>query len=807
MKDPAATYRFGKFALETRDRRLSCDGHEIYLRPKTYETLLYLMERHGHLVTKDELLNAVWADVEVTENALTRCVKEARAALGDEVQEPTFVRTIPRLGYEFIAEVQAEEPAEGEEVVEEEFRAVSLISSEEDFEGPSAAAPSREHSAPVHLGQDLFAVQAANQQRLLLRVGLPLALVVTMLAAAAILLHNRHHPPLNELDTVVLGDFDNTTGEPVFDDALKQGLAVQLEQSPFLNMVSATRVKRTLAMMGRSAHEPLNEEIGREVCQRTGSKVLLVGSIAKLGSQYVLGVKAVACASGDVLAQEQAQVGRKEELLEALGQMASHLRHRLGESLATVQKFDTPIAAASTSSLEALQAYSLGMKAFEDKGNAASIPFLERAIELDPNFAVAYAHLANAHENLGHTQAAENSISQAYQLRDRVTEVERFYIETHYYLVVSGELEKMIQVHELWERTYPRAVPPRVNQGVIYYLLGHYDKAGDEQREALRLNPQGAINYGNLADDYLRLDRLQDAEQLLQEAQQRKLGGEFLLTVSFEAAFLRGDQAAMLRAVEASFGQGEAEHMLLAKQSEAEAYYGQLKKAQEDSRRAQEAARRLEHQDVALSYEIEAAMWEAELGDRGRARQELVRLLPLSTSRQIAPIAALAWARIGDANQAWRMAQDLGARFPNHTLIHCYWLPTIEAAVALRHNDPVRALDRLRSVKPYELSDGGMLPAGWNAGYPIYLRGEAYLMNGDAAPAAAEFQRLVDHPGWMGTSLTGPLAYLGVARAWARSGNRDKSRQAYERLFRVWRSADPELPLLRKTRADYAMLN
>lgn len=395
-------------------------------------------------------------------------------------------------------------------------------------------------------------------------------------------------------------------------------------------------------MMGRSGHERLDEENGREVCQRADSRVLLVGFIAKLGSQYVLGAKAIACTSGDILIQEQAHVGSKEEVLDALGHMASPLRRRLGESLGTVQKFDTPIASATTSSLEALQAYSLGMKAFDDKGNAASIPFLEHAIELDPTFAVAHAHLANAHENLGHTEASEKNISNAYELRDRVTEVERFYIESHYYFVVSGDLEKMTQVHELWQRTYPRAVPPHVNQGVVDYLLGQYDKAADEQREALRLNPQGAINYGNLADDYLRLDRMQDAEQLLHQAQDRKLGGEFLLTVSFDAAFLRGDQTAMLRTVEASVGQGEAEHMLLTKQSEAEAYYGQLTKAREDSRRAQEAARRMEHKEVALGYEIEAAIWEAELGDPERGRQELARLRPLSTSRQIAPIAALA---------------------------------------------------------------------------------------------------------------------------------------------------------------------
>ena len=332
-----------------------------------------------------------------------------------------------------------------------------------------------------------------------------------------------------------------------------------------------------------------------------------------------------------------------------------------------------------------------------------------------------------------------------------MTEVERFYVESHYYFVVSGELDKMVSVHELWKATYSQAVAPHVNQGVVYYLLGQYDKAADEQHEALRLSPERGFNYGNLAGCYLRLDRLQDAEQLLREAQTRKLGGEFLSAVSYDAAFLRGDQDAMQRLVAASIGQGEAEHMLLAQQSEAEAYYGRLKKAREDSRRAQESARRIGNEEAAVVYQIEAAIWETELGNRKRGRKELATLSPSSTSRIITPVVALARARIGDDARARSMAHAFAQRFPNDKLINCYWLPIIEAVVALRRNDPARTLERLQIASPYELADGGVRIS--SAGYAIYLRGAAYLMAGDAIKAAGEFQRLVDRPGAVGSFL------------------------------------------------------
>ena len=798
MHDRAATYRFGKFTLHAGDHRLSSDGSEIYLRPKTYETLLYLVEHQGHLVTKNDLLQTLWSDVAVTDNALTRCIKEARAALGDEVGCPAFVRTIPRLGYEFIAEVEPSNGPAEEMEIEEEFHAVRVVTTEEEMEdhpdaaAPVLAGPAALPSARVRITRKVLAVLA-------------LVVLAGIGVAIAIWLHSHHKPVLTEQDTVVLGDFANTTGEPVFDDTLKQALAVQLEQSPFLNVISPARVKQTLTMMGRSGNEPVNDEVGREVCQRTDSKALISGSIATLGSRYVLGVKALACASGDVLVQEQQQVGRKEAVLDALGTLASTLRQRLGESLSSVQKFDTPIAEATTSSLEALQAYSLSMRAFDEKGNAASIPLLQRALDLDPNFAVAYAHLANAHENLGHAEEAESNMSRAYELRGRVSQVERFYIESHYHWVVTGQLEKMIQVQQLWESMYPRAVPPRVNQGVVYYLLGQYEKSAEEQREALRLRPLSAINHGNLADDYLRLDRFAEAEQLLRRAEAYKLGGEFLLEVSFEAAFLRGDEAAMDHIVAASVGQGEAEHMLLAHQSEAEAYRGRLRKALEDNRRAQAIARHLGNQDAAVGYQMEAALWEAELGDRDRARQDLTTLLPLTTTRREGPLAISVWARMGDSARAQRMATALAQRYPNDTLIRCYWLPMIEALVRLRQNEAARALEALQIVAPYELADGGIRVSS-SGGYPIYLRGTAYLMLGEDSKAAAEFERLLARPGIIGTALTGPLAELGLARACAKAGDLVAARQAYNSLLSKWRSADPDLPLLRQARAEYAKL-
>ena len=635
------------------------------------------------------------------------------------------------------------------------------------------------------------------------KVVVPVVVTIAVLTAGGYFYSHRT-PKLTEEDTVVLGDFDNRTGETVFDDALKQALSMQLEQSPFLNVISPLRVRQTLAMMGRPADERLNEEVGREVCQRTESKALLNGSIASLGSQYILGLKAVACASGDVLVQEQIQAAHKEEVLDALGKLASRLRGRLGESLSSVGKFDTPIVEATTSSLEALQAYSLSLKAFEDQGNAAAIPFLNRAIELDPNFAMAYARLGNSYDNLGRAEQADDNISKAYGLRKRCTEIERFYIEGHYYYSVTGDWKKAIQVYQLWESAYPRAVVPYVNLGAIYARLGQYEKSALEQAQALRMNPNSSINYSNLADDYLELNRFGDAERLLHEAENRKLGGEALLDVSYASAFLRADQDAMDRLVAAASGQGEAEQILLAAQSATEVYHGHVKKALETSRRAQESARRIGDRDAILSYQIEAALWEAELGDRERGRLELARLLPQCSNREIAPMAVFASARFGDADHARSMASEMGRRFPDNTLIHYYWLPIIEATAALRQNDAAGAIDWLQTVSPYELASGGIRIN--TAGLALYLRGEAYLEAGDGIRAAAEFQEVVDHPGAIENSLIGPLAYLGLGRAYARVGDQARARRAYESFLNLWQDADSDIPIYKQAKAEHAKL-
>jgi len=658
-------------------------------------------------------------------------------------------------------------------------------------------------SAQMTAPSAMSRVKAASVARRAWKTLIALGVLALGIGAGAFFYVHRA-PTLTEKDTIVLADFDNKTGDAAFDDTLKQALAVQLEQSPFLNILSTVRVKHTLTMMGRPPQERLSEEVAREVCQRTESKALLIGSIASMGSQYILAVKAMNCVSGDVLVQRQSQAALKEEVLEALGKLALQLRGRLGESLSSLHKFNTPIAEATTPSLEALQAYSLAQQAFEDKGNQASIPLFKRAIELDPNFAVAYAHLGNSYWNLGQVEQANENVSKAYALRERVTERERLYIESHYYLSVTGELDKAIQVYESWKNTYPHAVNPYVNLGVIYYFLGQYDKSILEQSEALRRSPTGAINYGNLALDYLCVNRVDDAVRVLEEARARKLGGEFLLTVSYDVAFLRGDEGAMQRLVAAGLGQAAAEHMLLAAQAETAAHHGRFGRAREFSRRAQESARRFQNPEAALGYQLEAVLWEIELGNVPRGRQDLMPLLPQASSPLLAPVAILALARTGEGARVRAMVDELGRRLPRNTLVQSYWLPTIDAAAALAQNDPARALEQLQIVSPYELGGGA---AGVNVGlYAIYLRGEAYLTTDQWNAAIGEFQKIADHPGIRPGSLLGALAYLGLGRGYARADDLPRARLAYQHFLSLWHEADPDLLLLKQAKAEYAKL-
>jgi eukaryotic-like serine/threonine-protein kinase len=600
----------------------------------------------------------------------------------------------------------------------------------------------------------------------------------------------------------VLADFVNTTGDAVFDDALKQALAVDLGQSPFLNVQSDRRMSETLRLMGRAPGERVTREVAQEICLRTGSKALLSGSISSLGSQYMIGLEAVNCGSGDTLAKEQAEASKKEDVVRALGVVTSTLRTKLGESLISVQKFDVPIEA-TTPSLEALKTFSMGVTTQAEKGDAEAIPFFKRAIEIDPNFAMAYARVGISYANLGQPSLALQNLEKAYSLRDRVSAREKLHI-TADYAYATGELEKEAQTYLLWIQSYPRDAIPHINLGANATALGQYEKAVSENQEGIRLEPNNVAGVGNLGQDYLALNRVDDAKATFDQGQTRKLDGGGLRQWMYYLAFLRGDLAQMQQQVAWGAGKPGAEDPLLSAQSDTEAYYGRLTKARAFSRRAVDSAVRADSRETAALWQVNAALREAEFGNQLESKQGVAAALVLARGRDVKMLAALTLARLGETARAKTMVEELEESDASNTVLKLYWVPTLRAAIDLNSGDSAQALVILEAAAPYEL--GEPPPTGPGTLYPAYLRGQAQLMAHNGAAAAAEFQKLIDHRGIVLNFPLGALARLGLARAYSISGDGAKSRTAYQDFLTLWKDADPDIPILKEAKAEYAKL-
>jgi serine/threonine protein kinase/tetratricopeptide (TPR) repeat protein len=631
-------------------------------------------------------------------------------------------------------------------------------------------------------------------------------IVVVGLTVGGWLYFARRAHVLTEKDSIVLADFTNTTGDEVFDDTLKQALAVDLGQSPFLNILSEDKVRQTLREMTRSPGERLTQDLAREVCQRAGSKAYMAGSIAALGTQYVIGLEALNCATGDVLAREQVTSAGKEQVLSALGQAAAKLRNEVGESLSSVQKFDVPLERATTNSLEALKAYTLGRKTRSEKGEAEAIPFFNRAIELDPNFASAYAFLAVAYNNLNQHSLAVDYFKKAFDLRDRVTEREKFSITWLYYANVTGERGKANQTAELWIQVYPRDYLPYIFLGVDYMILGQYEKAATETREAPRLEPNSVIPYLNLGQIYLALNRFDEARAITEEAFGRKLDHIALHLNLYALAFFQGNQAIMKQQADWAIGKPGAEDWMLSLESDTEAWSGKLGKARELSRQAIESARRSDEKEPAALWQANAAIREALFGNEEVARQNALAAVALAPGSHYAEEqAALAYALAGDAAHSQSLADDLAKRFPQDTVVQSVWLPTIHAQMETGRKNSARSIELLRAAAPYEL---GMLSdaASNSCLYPVYVRAEAYLSAQQGPAAAAEFQKILDHRGLLWNCATGALAHLGLARAYAMQGDTVKARAAYQDFLTLWKDADPDIPIYQQAKAEYAKL-
>jgi serine/threonine protein kinase/tetratricopeptide (TPR) repeat protein len=630
-------------------------------------------------------------------------------------------------------------------------------------------------------------------------------LLITALIVGGLYYRSHHVGKLTETDTIVIADFANSTGDPVFDGTLRQGLAAQLQQSPFINLLSDQRIAQTLVLMARPKDAPLAQDTAHEVCQRTNSTATIEGSISSLGGRYVVSLKAVNCRTGDQLAQEQETSNGKEGVLEALGTASTKLRTKLGESLASVQKYDLPMDRVTTSSLDALRAYSLGCRRYDLEGDAASIPFLRRAVELDPKFASAYWKLAVTHYDLGELEAARNYSAKAYELRDLASEREGYVISGQYDQLVTGDIERAIQTYEVYSREYPREVSAHGDLGYLLATIGQLERSAEESKEAIRLDPTAAIYYGNLVFALRALDRINEAKDTCRQAQTRKLESAWLMSDCYGLAFVEADTQAMKALVSAASGKVGAEDLLLSNASDTEAFYGRRTKARELSRQAVESALRDNRKEAAALWQLNSALREAEFGDAEEERKEATAALGLSQSREVHLLDTLVLARTGETGLTRRQLDDLARTFPLNTAINSYWVPTARASLALQR-DEAQAIEILRITVPYELAyPDPTLETGVFL-YPAFVRGEAYLRAGRGAEAAHEFRKYLEHRGAIVNCPLGVLARLQLGRAYLLIGEVDEARAAYQEFLTLWKDADPDIPILKQAKAEFVKL-
>jgi serine/threonine protein kinase len=689
--------------------------------------------------------------------------------------------------------------------------------------------PERRYQTAGELRDDLMRLKGrpAPWRALSQRLALVMAILAIAIAGRSYF-HKLNGSDPTKQNTIVLGEFSNATSDAIFDQTLKQALRTQLEQSPVLSVLSDEKARRSLSYMGRARDTRLIGNVATEVCLRIGGDAVVGGSITTLGGHYVVGLQAVNCQTRELIGNAQAEAQDREKVLRALGDATTTLRKRLGESLANIQKYDTPVEDATTGSLDALQAYSLALETQEMHDHSA-VTFFKRATELDPNFAMAYARLGNEYFTFNQPALGSAAITRAYELRGRVSEWEKLYIEAHYYFEVTGEADKAVEIYRLWEKIYPHNIIPYINLMTTYSNLGQYDKSVSEGEAALRLSPNNSFVYLNLGFNYMYLNQFDKAAEMLNNASSRRLDDPFFLIPRYQLAFLQKDQGEMQKQVTSAAGKPGLESWLLALQADTEAYHGRLARARAFTRQAIDSARHDGDEEAALSYTMIGALREAEFGHREIAVKEATAALRRGGGQQVLILGTLALARAEAGERAVALTRHLKQQFPKDTLLNEYWLPTIQAAVQLRRNNPSQAIDTLEGARHYELS-APQLPT-YVLLYPIYLRGSAYLAAGLPGRARAEFQKILDHPGLTNNYLLGALAHLGIGRATAmeagfpvapgvpvtratrdhRRADEDqgalaKGRAAYQDFFALWKDADAGIPLLAEARMEYHKL-
>ncbi|MEO8595674.1 MAG: winged helix-turn-helix domain-containing protein [Candidatus Solibacter sp.] len=755
-------YAFDQFRLNLVERTLTSGGRPVSISPKALEVLIVLVENRGRLVEKDELMRRVWPGTFVEENNIAFNISVLRKIFAEGGASPQYIETVPKRGYRFIAE---EEPI------------------------PEASAPQ------------------ATVSRFRWRWKPIVALFVLGLVA---IVASRFHgvQKLTDTETIVLADFVNKTGDPVFDGTLKQGLAVDLGQSSFLNLIPEARVKRTLRLM-RQPVEALTPELARELCQRTGSTLVVEGSIASVGTQYVLGLLATNCASGAVLDNQQIEVNRREDVLGALSQMAQRFRLRVGESPKMLRQHDVPLAEATSASLEALKAYTAAWNVVYSQGARSALPLFKRATELDPEFAMAHASLGRMYADVDEGDLAAASAQRAWQLRDRTSDREKFLIVANYHLFVTGNVEEARKTSEAWARTYPRdAAAHMMLSGYVNKFPGHYEEAATQAAKAMEIDPDFGIAYYSVAVNYTYLQRFEAADKVLQRAAARGLEIDELLMLAYDLAFLKNDPVAMERVAAQTRKRAGPQSWISNNQAAALAYFGRLHRSRAISRGAVAEAQQGGQAERAALWETSAAIRETLFGNAPEAKLRATAALKLSKNCEVEYGAAFALASAGDSPWSQRLADDLARRFPDDTTVKFYYLPVLGARLALNHRDPARAIELLQSAAANELGAPRSIPHGYFGGlYPVYVRGEAYLALRQYPEAAAEFQKILDHRGIVGADPIGALARLQYSRALALAGEKDQAKTAYLDFLAVWKDADPELRILQQAKTEYAKLH
>jgi len=780
------TIKFGPYVVDLRAGELRKFGAKVRLQEKPLQLLAALAEKSGQVVTREDLRRRLWpGDTFVDfETGLNTAVSKLRDALSDSTEKPRYIETIPRRGYRFLFPVELGnghshaavdvKPNLALQVVATTTPALAIVSSAE------STARTNER------------IRSTSRTGLWSLLGV--ILLLCLLAGGYLYSHRAHK--LTDRDTIVVADFANSTGDPIFDDTLKTGLTVSLRQSPFLNVLPDSEVGKTLQLMTRPTDTKLTPTVAAELCQRANSKAYVAGSISSIGNEYVLGLKAVNCQSGDLLAQEQVTASSKEKVLDNLGETTSKLRGEMGESLVTVAKFSLPLERATTASLEALKAYSLGIEGLHTSGTAAAVPFFQRAIELDPNFASAYLYLGKMYVNSDQQNRAAKLFTKAFFLRDHASEREKFDIESMYNEDVTGDMESTVNVFHEWLGSYPRDHAALANLASVYASEGQYEQAVELARESAQQNPDDVMGRIDLAYDLMEVSRFPEARKVLDDAVDRHLDDESLHYLLYSLAFLAEDTRGMAEQVSWSESKPESIADFLSYQATVEAYSGHLRRSRELNRRAIESAERAGLKESAESWRLEGLLREAAVGKlREVQRTALSQQGPSGLSALV-----LAW--VGNSSHAQSMLESLSSRFPQGTLVQSVVLPTVRAQIELSQKKPQRSIELLRAAAPYELTDA------WLGGciYPAYVRGEAYLSANQGAAAAAEFQKILDHRGLVVSCETGALAHVGIARAYTLQGDATKAKAAYKDFLALWKNADPDIPILKQAKSEYAKL-